>query len=221
MNIVFDLDGTLIDSAPDIQAVANKVLESQGVAGISLEETRHFIGEGAAVFVRKMMAAREIDSSGSSFEELHKAFLAHYSSAVDCAEFYPYVESTLAHLKHEGFRLGLCTNKPEQPARAVVVHMKLDRYLDSFVAGGMTASHKPEPDMLQLAIERLGGGPTLYVGDSEIDATTAQRAGVPFALFTEGYRKTAVAELPHDHAFSDFRELPEIIAQRMTDPTAP
>ena len=80
MNIVFDLDGTLIDSAPDIQAVANKVLGSQGVAGISLEETRRFIGEGAAVFVRKMMAAREMDSSETLFEELHEAFLAHYSS---------------------------------------------------------------------------------------------------------------------------------------------
>lgn len=221
MNIVFDLDGTLIDSAPDIQAVANAVLDAHGAAGISLEETRRFIGEGAAVFVRKMMAARAMDTAADAFDQLHQAFLEQYSHAVDKAVFYPHVEETLAGLKQQGYRLGLCTNKPEQPARAVVEHMQLNRFMEGFVAGGMAPSRKPDPEMLLLAAATLGEGPTLYVGDSEIDAETALRARIPFALFTEGYRKTAVAALPHDYAFSDFRELPEIVRRVLPDGGAP
>jgi len=211
VNIVFDLDGTLIDSAPDIQAVANKVLLTEGLQGLSIEETRRFVGEGAAVFVERMMGARNITQSEADFSRLHDTFLSHYSHAVDKTVLYPGVEETLALLKKQGHRLGLCTNKPEAPARAVVAHLKLTEYFDAFVAGGMTDTRKPDPQMLLLAVDRLGGGSTVYVGDSEIDASTAERADIPFALFTEGYRKSPVSLLHHQWAFSEFRQLADII----------
>ena len=211
MNIVFDLDGTLIDSAPDIQSVAATILEPLGKQALTLDETRNFIGEGAAVFVRRMMAARDIDETRHSHAALLQDFVAQYEFAVDRAVFYPGVLRVLAALKQAGCRLGLCTNKPELPARAVLRHMGLASTFDAVMAGGMINSRKPEPDMLLQTIQDLGGGPTLYVGDSEIDAQTASRAAVAFALYSEGYRKLPVSEMHHDWVFDDFDALPGIV----------
>lgn len=211
MNIVFDLDGTLIDSAPDIQSVAATILNSIDKEALNLAETRRFIGEGAAVFVRRMMDARDIDESRHSHAALLEAFVAQYEFAVDKAVYYPGVYDTLLALKESGFALGLCTNKPELPARAVMRHMGMEALFDAVMAGGMIASHKPEPDMLLQTIESLGGGATLYVGDSEIDAETARRAAIPFALFSEGYRKTPVIEMHHDWTFDDYDALGDIV----------
>lgn len=213
MNVVFDLDGTLIDSAPDIQCMASKILESRSLQALSLAETRSFIGEGAAVFVSRMMAARGIEECPERHATLHKEFLQQYEFAVDKAVYYPAVLDTLAGLKDAGHRLGLCTNKPERPARAVMRHMAMEPLFDVVMAGGMIASRKPEPDMLLVTIQNLGGGPTLYVGDSEIDAETAERAGVPFALYANGYRKRPVSEIHHDWVFDDFQLLSGIVAR--------
>jgi len=212
MNIVFDLDGTLIDSAPDIRSVASAILRDCGREGLSLAETRAFIGEGAAVFVSRMMAARGIEETPQRRAELYDDFLARYELAVDQAVFYPGVREALAALQVAGHRLGLCTNKPERPARAVLRQMQLDSVFAAFLAGGMIASRKPEPDMLLKTIADLGGGPALYVGDSEIDAETALRAQVPFALYSQGYRKAAVGEIPCNWVFDDFRALAGIVA---------
>lgn len=213
MNIVFDLDGTLIDSAPDIQSVASLILARHGKAGLSLDETRSFIGEGAAVLVSRMMAARDIEETQNSHAALFDEFLAQYEFAVDKAVFYPGVLNALEQLKDAGHRLGLCTNKPQVPARAVLRHMGLESTFDAVTASGMLDSRKPEPAMLLHTIECLGGGPSLYVGDSEIDAETARRAGVPFALYSEGYRKAPVSELPHDWCFDDFDALAGIVGE--------
>ncbi|MEZ5573520.1 MAG: HAD-IA family hydrolase [Halioglobus sp.] len=215
MNIVFDLDGTLIDSAQDIQSVAATVLARHGKAALTLEETRRFIGEGSAVFVRRMMAARNIEAIPERFASLHDEFLAQYEFALDKAVFYPGVIDALTAMKAAGHKLGLCTNKPHRPALAVLRHMHLDVFFDTVVAGGMLASRKPEPDMLLLAMENLGGDATLYVGDSEIDAETAIRAGVIFALYSGGYRKTPVSEMQWDWVFDHFDALPDIVSLAM------
>jgi phosphoglycolate phosphatase len=215
MNIIFDLDGTLIDSAPDIQAVASAILTQLGRDDLTLEETRGFIGEGAGVFVSRMMAARGIEATPQSHAQLYDDFVSQYEFAVDKAVFYPGVVDALAALKAAGHKLGLCTNKPERPARAVIRYMGMEPIFDAVLAGGMVDSRKPEPDMLLQTIQDLGGGPSLYVGDSEIDAQTARRAGVPFALYTEGYRKTPVSEIHQDWFFDDFDALQTIVAEAM------
>jgi phosphoglycolate phosphatase len=212
LNIVFDLDGTLIDSAPDIQSVASDILCRLGKAALTLDETRSFIGEGAGVFVRRMMAARDIADTPERHSELHQRFVRQYETELDQAVFYPGVFDTLVMLKDSGHRLGLCTNKPERPARAVIKHMGLEPFFDAFIAGGMLPRSKPEPDMLLKIIKDMSAGPTLYVGDSEIDAETAMRAGVPFALFSEGYRKRPVSEIDKDWTFDHFDALPGIVA---------
>jgi len=213
--IVFDLDGTLIDSAPDIHGIANALLAEEGIAPITLDQARDFIGNGAAVFVKKMRMACGIPDSEQ--DRLHKAFVARYDDAVNLTVPYPDVEAALIALKAKGHILGICTNKPIRPTHAVLRHLKLDGYFDTFWGGDSLPTHKPDPAPLYAAFEALGDGPMLYVGDSDVDAGTAVNAKVPFLLFTEGYRKQPVADMPHDVAFSDFADLPGIVAQMLAD----
>jgi len=207
--IVFDLDGTLIDSAPDIHGIANALLAREGAAPISLAQARDFIGNGAAVFVRRMRAASAIPDSEQ--DRLHADFVARYDSAVTLTQPYPNVPEVLQTLRASGHRPGVCTNKPERAARAVLAHLDLLRHFDVLVGGDSTPTTKPDPAPLHASFAALGDGARVYVGDSEVDAETAQRAGVPFALYTEGYRKTPVEALPHKVSFTDFTALPGLV----------
>ncbi len=205
--IVFDLDGTLIDSAPDIAAAANRTLAEVGVTPLSLAQARSFVGGGAPIFVERMAAARGLADPAV----LLPRFLHHYEGAVAHTVIYPGVEDALARLRAGGHRLGLCTNKPVGPTRSVLAHFGWDAMFDIVVGGDSLAVCKPDPAPLLAAFEDLGEGPCLYVGDSEVDAETAARAGVPFVLFTEGYRKSPVADLQHGALFSDWAEVPGVV----------
>jgi phosphoglycolate phosphatase len=207
-NIVFDLDGTLIDSAPDIQGIANRLLTARGLDPIDLQTTRRFIGHGAAAFVAQLREARGIAAREQS--RLLNDFIADYDTAVTLTHPYPGVEAALERLAGD-HRLGICTNKPHAPCLAVLTHLRLDRFFGAVLGGDSLPRRKPDPLPLRTTFERLGTGPRLYVGDSEIDAETARAAGVPFLLFTRGYRKTPIERLPHAAAFDDFAALPEIV----------
>lgn len=215
VNVIFDLDGTLIDSAPDICAIANAILDDLGEKPLSLEQVRGFIGEGAAVLIRRVMQARDMEDAGNVHSDLLAQFIDRYQTMPVTSAFYPGASLVLKQLKATGYRLGLCTNKPEGPTRAVLKQCGLDRQLDAMIAGGMINSRKPEPDMLLHVQAELDGGSALYVGDSETDAETARRAGIPFALFSGGYRKTPVEKIRHDWLFDHFEELPAIVAKAM------
>jgi len=208
--VIFDLDGTLIDSAPDICAAGNTVLALHGAAPMDLPEATGFIGSGASVLVARMIAARRLEA------ELHATllaqFLERYEDAVHLTRLYPGVLDTLDALAAAGHTLGICTNKPEAPTRAVLRHFNLTDRFAAVFGGDTLALRKPDPAPLLACHAALGGGPVLYVGDSEVDAETAQRADLPFALFTKGYRKAAIDTLPHAHAFGDFAALPAIVA---------
>ncbi|WP_238366055.1 phosphoglycolate phosphatase [Mesobacterium pallidum] len=207
--IVFDLDGTLIDSAPDIHVLANRLLSAEGRAPITLEDTRSFIGNGAAVFVQRMRAARDLGHDTQ--DRLLAVFKAGYLTAVDNTVPYPGVVDALSVLRAEGHALGICTNKPILPTRAVLDHLGLTPMFDTILGGDSLPQHKPDPAPLHAAFAALPAGPKVYVGDSEVDAETAQCADVPFLLYTEGYRKTPVATIPHRVAFLDFSILPRLV----------
>lgn len=210
VRIVFDLDGTLIDSAPDICAVANGLLASHG-AQITLAQTHSFIGNGVSVFINRMLAATELSP------ELHDALLPQfkeaYLTAFENTTLYGGVEEALAHLRNGGHPLGICTNKPLAPCNAVLGHLGLAHFFETVWGGDSLPVHKPDPAPLHAAFSALGEGPCIYVGDSEVDAQTAVSAGVPFLLYTEGYRKTRVEEIPHTAAFNDWRALPDLVTQ--------
>ena len=211
MNIVFDLDGTLIDSAQDICLIVNSILGDLEREALSLDVVRSFIGEGAAVLISRVMAARGLSESSGLHEKLLVQFISRYETMAVESPFYPGVSVALDELRGSGHCLGLCTNKPEGPTRAVMRQSGLDKILDAMIAGGMVDSRKPEPDMLQHVVKEMGGAPALYVGDSETDAETARRAGIPFALFSGGYRKSPVDDIHHDWVFDHFDELNGIV----------
>ena len=207
--IVFDLDGTLIDSAPDIQAVANGVLGAEGHQPITLDQTRSFIGNGAPTFVARMRAARDIPDSEQ--DRLLTAFKIGYVSAVDLTVIYDGAIAALEALRAQGHRLGICTNKPFQPTQSVLAHLDMTRLFDVVIGGDSLPVHKPDPAMLHAALDQLGDGPVIYVGDSGVDAKTAENAGVPFVLTGWGYRNAQADDLRYDALIASFSELPEVI----------
>lgn len=213
--IVFDLDGTLIDSAPDIHGIANALLVQEGKEAISLDQARDFIGNGASVFVAKMRAARDIPDT--QHDRLLADFVSRYDDAVTLTVPYPGVEAALQSLVDAGHALGICTNKPVRPCKAVLAHLGLDRFFQTFWGGDSLPVQKPDPEPLNAAFNALPDGPELYIGDSDVDAETAQRAMVPFLLYTEGYRKQPVEEMPHSVAFSDFADLPAIVERMLME----
>ena len=213
--IVFDLDGTLIDSAPDIQGLANGVLAAHG-AQITLAQTHEFIGNGVAVFITRMLTAVNLPEALQA--DMLPVFKTAYLTAVDQTHPYAGVREALDTLRSAGHIMGICTNKPLAPCMAVMDHLGLSPYFDTFWGGDSLAVHKPDPAPLHAAFSALGQGPCIYVGDSEVDAETAQRAGAPFLLFTEGYRKTPVHQIPHAAVFNDFAQLPALVMRYAGSP---
>lgn len=210
MNLVFDLDGTLIDSAPDIHAAALATLEAEGLPPVTLAQSRSFIGNGSAVFVERLEHATSGRSEPRRLARMQARFLEIYEHTHDQTRPYPAVPETLVALRRAGWRLGLCTNKPIRPARAVLAHLGWSDVFDAIIGGDSLPVIKPDPAPLRAVIEAMGPGAPVYVGDSEVDSLTAQAARVQFVLFTPGYRKSPVAEILHDHAFDDYRALPAV-----------
>jgi len=209
--IIFDLDGTLIDSAPDIHAAANKVFEAKGLQPFSFEVVRGFIGNGVGVLVSRLLRSQGLDDAGALQAELVESFIRLYEEAFDLMAVYPGVMTALESLSAQGHPMGICTNKPEAPARAALRHFGLDRHMRVLIGGDSLAQRKPDPAPLQAALAALGAGPALFVGDSEVDAGTAQAAGMAFALYTEGYRKTSADQLGAKLVFSDYSALPGLV----------
>lgn len=210
--VIFDLDGTLIDSAPDIHAVSNAVLAEHGFAPLGLPQVRSFVGRGVAHLVDCLLAASGADPQGALHAPMVAAFSARYEEAVALTEVYPGVPEALGALAAAGYPLGICTNKPLAPARAVLAHLGIGGFFDTVIGGDSLPVRKPDPAPLRHAVDRIGRARAIFVGDSEVDAETARAAGLPFLLFTEGYRKTPVQDLPHSAAFSAFAQLPGLVA---------
>lgn len=209
--VIFDLDGTLIDSVPDLQAALNGVFIAEGLEPFDLPTVTSFVGNGLAVLVAKAMAARNLPEE--AHPRLSAAMLAAYQAEPTArTRIYPGVTEALSALISAGHPLGLCTNKPEAAALQIMDQMGLGGYFRAVLGGGRLAVLKPDPAPLHQVIADLGGGPAIFVGDSEVDAETSAAAGVPFLLYTEGYRKSPVEALPHHAAFADFAALPGLVA---------
>ncbi len=210
--LIFDLDGTLIDSAADIHAAGNAAVTAHGGTAVTLDAARGFVGHGAEVFIARLMPAAGLPADDPALRaRVLDDFLRHYETAVHLTVLYPGVAAAIGRLAQD-HKLAICTNKPERATRAVLSHFSLAALFAVVVGGDSLPQRKPDPAPLRAARDRAGPGRCLFIGDSEVDAATARAAGVKFVLFTEGYRHTPVADLPHDAAFAAFRDLPAIVA---------
>ncbi|MFO1132843.1 MAG: phosphoglycolate phosphatase [Hyphomicrobiales bacterium] len=209
--IVFDLDGTLVDSAPDIADAANLALAEFGLAPLPLAQLTSFIGHGIPSLVGQVIAVCEIDPARTP--EMNASVLAHYSrQPARLTRPYAGVSETLAALQGAGHTLGVCTNKFRDLSTQILDALDLSPYFDVVIGGDSLPVKKPDPAPLLAAFAALPGTPLCYVGDSEVDAQTADAARLDFALFTQGYRKAPIHALRHSFAFDRFDELLAYVA---------
>lgn len=213
--VVFDLDGTLIDSAPDIHATVNAVLRLNGTRPLTLDQVRSFVGGGVDVLWRRIVAATDLPVE--AHRDLVASFMTRYHDATALTRLYPNVLEALGALSDRGYPLGICTNKPQRPTLAILDHFGIRGLFGSIVAGDSLPQKKPDPAPLLAAFKELGADPSqprgIYVGDSEFDAECARNTDVPFLLFTQGYRTTALEDMICTASFDDFAALPLLVEE--------
>lgn len=212
--VVFDLDGTLIDSREDLALAANQLLADLDRPPLPQADIAAMVGEGAAVLVRRVLSARAL---APDMPDALERFLAFYDSCLlDHTRPYEGTAAMLEALRGR-YRLAVLTNKPARPTRRILDGLGLTRSFDEVVGGDSPHGRKPEPAGLLHIIETLGASAatTLMVGDSSIDMETARRAGTYAALarFGFGYPSAAAAGLPPDVLLLDRpSDLPERLA---------
>jgi phosphoglycolate phosphatase len=207
--LVFDLDGTLVDSAPDLRAALNLLLHERGRSPLSLTQVRRMIGDGVPALVTRALAESGIDTAGAAdavarFLELYEA------DAVRLTRPYPGVPATLAALRRRGYRTAICTNKPQQATLTVLNGLGLDALFDGVAGGDCFAVKKPDPGHLLRLIHGLGGSAqaAAMIGDNENDAAAAHAAGMPLILMRYGYARVDPATLGANALLDHFTDLP-------------
>jgi phosphoglycolate phosphatase len=210
--IAFDLDGTLIDSAPDLAAAVNGMLAAFGCAPLPLAQVRTMIGDGVAMLVARALAARGCEPADPAAAS--RLFMRHYESdATSRTTVFPGVSAALEALRAAAIPLAVCTNKPERISERILESLGLAAYFTRVVGGDSTPFRKPDPRMLLALLAAFDAPPprSLLVGDSEVDAATARGAAVPFVLMTQGYHRGPVQEIACIAALEGFRELPALV----------
>ena len=205
--IVFDLDGTIADTAPDLAAALNHVLAAMDREQVPLSQVRSMIGHGARALLRKGLAATgAVDDA--LVEANFPALLRFYEDHIcDLTRPYPRVEAAFDALAAAGLNLAICTNKPDRMTRLLIDALGWRDRFTTIVAGDTLAASKPDPAPLHLAIERAGGGPAAFVGDSIVDVETARAAGVPCIVVSFGLADRPAHELGADAVIDDYSAL--------------
>lgn len=188
--IVFDLDGTLIDSAPDVCRALNRTLEAFGRRAHTVDETKEYLGQGARVLLERSLAKTGAVPEAAIIDALTEVFLKDYAAnpVVDSIVF-PGVVRALADLKSTGAKLAICTNKPSVTTAPVMEIFKLGSYFDAVICGDQVEHRKPDGAHIRDTVEAVGGDlrNTIMVGDSENDIYAAQDIGIPSIVVTFGY----------------------------------
>ncbi|WP_076071171.1 phosphoglycolate phosphatase [Sphingomonas montana] len=193
--VAFDLDGTLVDTAPDLTAALNHALDRLGRPPIDPRSVRHMVGHGARALLRQGLQA-----TGACDEALidrgFPIFLDHYTAHIaDHSQPYPGVVAALDQLEARGVRTAICTNKLESLAVRLVDALGWHGRFAAIVGSDTLPVRKPDPAPLFASIARAGGGPAAFVGDSITDTDTARAAGLPCIAVTFGFRDRAAEEL--------------------------
>lgn len=205
--LIFDLDGTLIDSAPDIRAAVNAALESQGRGALDLPTVTSFIGNGVEVLVRLSLIETggwDPDVQRTTLAAMRAYYTRH---PAPLTRIYPGVEACLDDLKRSGARLGICTNKPHAAALDICSRLGLSRHFAVIRGAQEGQAKKPDPSPLLACIKDLNGTveTTLYIGDSAVDYHTALNAGVAFRLYSGGYLNDPLPDLAAENRFAQWQ----------------
>jgi phosphoglycolate phosphatase len=205
--VVFDLDGTLADTAPDLAAALNHALTCLGRPIVPVESVRHLVGHGAKALLRKGLAATG-HASEDLVEEGFPHFIDYYGAHI-CVGTRPYegLEKTLDELTEQGIALAICTNKVEWLTLRLIEALSWTGRFQSIVGGDTVGVRKPDPAPLREAIARTGGGRAAFVGDSITDADTARAAGVPLIAVSFGFSDRPVQQLGADAVIDHYSEL--------------
>lgn len=207
--VIFDLDGTLIDSAPDIANALNRAFEDASMASFSLEEVRFMIGGGVPKLVERAFTARGLPHDGL-MQEVIAGVMRHYSATPAAnTTIYEGVEAVMEALRLKGVKIGLCTNKPQTITELALNQLGLTGYFDAIVGGTADTPRKPDPMTLNMAASLLEVpvDDCLLVGDSGADKGAAEALGMSVFLVEYGYCKTPVAELEPDGTLAKMSDL--------------
>lgn len=210
--MVFDLDGTLIDSAPDMHRAVNLMLADLGCSPLTLADIRSMVGDGASALIARALAARQCVSADPT--KALAQFLEHYEDEpTTFTRAFPGVAATLGRLQAFGLTLAVCTNKPTRLTAMILERLELAPFFARVLAGDSMPFRKPDPRALMEVINGFGTpkAATIMVGDSEVDAATAHAAGVPFVLMTYGYHRGPIEDISSIATLDHFQELATLL----------
>jgi len=212
--IVFDLDGTLADTAGDLLATLNHILTREGLEAVTDAQARRLVGMGARHLIKRGFDKADATVSPARLEELFHEFLSHYEENIAFhTRLFPGVEQALDRFEAAGFAFAVCTNKIEKPSVKLLKALGVAERFRAICGQDTFAWWKPDPRALLSTIERAGGAPgrTVMVGDSRTDIDTAKAAGVPVVAVDFGYTDVHVSELGPDVVISHFDSLWEAV----------
>ncbi len=213
--VAWDLDGTLIDSAPDIAAALNRVLAETGCTTFTLDQVRTMIGGGVPTLIARALQRGRCSGSRPDPDVLAARFLTVYTAAATReTRLFDGAAAVLDSLSGAGYRHALCTNKPAAIAREILAHFGILDSFDALAGGDTTPFKKPHPAPLEACLAQVGARPgdAVVIGDSPADFELARAAGVPIIMVTFGYSQVPVAELGADALVERLALVPEALA---------
>jgi phosphoglycolate phosphatase len=221
--IAFDLDGTLVDTAPDLISALNFILDREGLPAVPLDAARNMIGAGARKLLERGLELEGRAASVWDIDRLTADFIAYYAAHIaDASRPFEGLERALDDLAALGCRLAVCTNKLEWLSRRLLDELGLSRRFAAICGADTFGVSKPDPAILRQTIARAGGNPSssIMVGDAGTDVGVARRAGVPVIGVTFGYTDIPMADLKPDRVIAHMRDLPAAVDELLWRPRA-
>jgi phosphoglycolate phosphatase len=208
--LVFDLDGTLVDTAPDLIAALNFVLDREGMAPLPLHKARNMIGAGARKMLERGLEAEGRAVSVEELDKLTKDFIGYYADHIaEASRPFEGLEAALDDLQGQGFQFAVCTNKLEWLSKRLLDQLGMSARFAAICGADTFGVAKPDPVILQQTLARAGGhlSSAIMVGDAGPDVGVARRAGIPVIGVEFGYTEVPIAELKPDRLIGHFRDL--------------
>jgi phosphoglycolate phosphatase len=208
--VVFDLDGTLVDTAPDLISALNVVLAREGLPAMPLASARNMIGAGAKKLIERGLEAEGVSVSAAELSRMMEDFIAYYAEHIaEASRPFEGLERALDDLHASGYRLAVCTNKLEWLSKRLLDQLGLGRRFAAICGADTFGVAKPDPAILRQTVARAGGElfSTIMVGDAGPDVGVARRAGVPVIGVSFGYTEVPIADLKPDRVIHHMDEL--------------